>query len=183
MDKNSYNSGDWFNRLDFTYQTNNWGVGLPIQTDNGSDWPIEQPLLADATIRPGPTEIASSREWFQELLRIRNSSSVFRMGTLAEIQANLQFLNTGPSQTPGLIVMKLQKPGAETIVVVFNGSTQTQTFQNDALKNLKLQLHPVLRQSSDRVVKQSTYAGSGAVTVPGLTAAVFVSRDFREDED
>jgi pullulanase len=158
-------------------------VGLPIQTDNGSDWPIEQPLLADAIIRPGPNEIAGSREWFQELLRIRDSSSVFRMGTLAEIQANLQFLNTGPGQIPGLIVMKLQKPGAETIVVVFNGSTQAQTFQNDALKNLNLQLHPVLRLSSDSVVKQSTYANKGAVTVRGLTTAVFVSQNFREEED
>jgi pullulanase len=82
-----------------------------------------------------------------------------------------------------LIVMKLHKPGGETIVVVFNGSTQSQTFQNDALKNLNLQLHPVLRQSSDRVVKQSIYVGSGSVTVPGLTTAVFVSQDFREDED
>src|SRR5690606_2662869 len=27
MDRNSYNSGDWFNRLDWTYQTNNFGVG------------------------------------------------------------------------------------------------------------------------------------------------------------
>jgi hypothetical protein len=55
MDKNSYNSGDWFNRLDFTYQANNWGVELPIQTDNGSDWPIEQPLLADSR-NPSGTE-------------------------------------------------------------------------------------------------------------------------------
>jgi pullulanase/glycogen debranching enzyme len=29
LDRNSYDSGDWFNRLDYTYQTNNWGVGLP----------------------------------------------------------------------------------------------------------------------------------------------------------
>ena len=29
LDRNSYNSGDWFNKLDFTYQSNNWGVGLP----------------------------------------------------------------------------------------------------------------------------------------------------------
>jgi pullulanase len=105
------------------------------------------------------------------------------MGTLAEIQANLQFLNTGPGQIPGLIVMKLQNRGAGTIVVVFNGSTQSQTFQNDGLKNLNLQLHPILRQSSDSIVKQSTYASSGAVTVPGLTTAVFVSQGFREDED
>jgi pullulanase/glycogen debranching enzyme len=29
LDRDSYNSGDWFNRLDFTYQTNNFAVGLP----------------------------------------------------------------------------------------------------------------------------------------------------------
>ena len=28
LDRNSYNSGDWFNRLDFTYQSNNWGYRL-----------------------------------------------------------------------------------------------------------------------------------------------------------
>ena len=27
LDRNSYNSGDWFNKLDFTYGSNNWGVG------------------------------------------------------------------------------------------------------------------------------------------------------------
>jgi pullulanase len=188
MDKNSYNSGDWFNRLDFTYQSNNWGVGLGIQSDNGSDWPIEQPLLADGAIRPGPSQIASSRQWFQELLRIRNSSPLFRMGTLPEIQANLQFLNTGAGQVPGLIVMKLQNAGARrgddkgAIVVVFNATTQTQTFQNDGLKSLGLQLHPVLQRSSDSTVKQSTYANGGTVTVPALTTAVFVSKEFREDD-
>ena len=28
-DRNSYNSGDWFNRIDWTLKSNNWGVGLP----------------------------------------------------------------------------------------------------------------------------------------------------------
>ena len=36
MDRNSYNSGDWFNRLDFTYETNNWGVGLPPADNQGN---------------------------------------------------------------------------------------------------------------------------------------------------
>ena len=30
MDRNSYNSGDWFNRLDWTYSGNNFGVGSPL---------------------------------------------------------------------------------------------------------------------------------------------------------
>jgi hypothetical protein len=29
LDRDSYNSGDWFNRLDFSYKSNNFGVGLP----------------------------------------------------------------------------------------------------------------------------------------------------------
>src|SRR4029077_20529142 len=28
LDGNSYNSGDWFNRIDWSMQSNNWGVGL-----------------------------------------------------------------------------------------------------------------------------------------------------------
>jgi pullulanase len=44
LDRNSYNSGDWFNRLDFTYQSNNWGVGLPPSGDNQGMWPTMQPL-------------------------------------------------------------------------------------------------------------------------------------------
>jgi pullulanase len=38
LDRDSYNSGDWFNRLDFTYETNNFGVGLPPEEKNGEKW-------------------------------------------------------------------------------------------------------------------------------------------------
>ena len=56
MDRDSYNSGDWFNRLDFTYQENNWGVGLPVAEKNQDNWPIMQPLLAN------PALVAATRE-------------------------------------------------------------------------------------------------------------------------
>jgi pullulanase/glycogen debranching enzyme len=45
LDRNSYNSGDWFNRLDWGYADNNFGVGLPMQADNGSNWSLMSPLL------------------------------------------------------------------------------------------------------------------------------------------
>jgi pullulanase len=38
MDRDSYNSGDWFNKLDFTYASNNWGVGLPVAGKNQENW-------------------------------------------------------------------------------------------------------------------------------------------------
>ena len=31
MDQNSYNSGDWFNKIDWSDQTANWGIGLLIK--------------------------------------------------------------------------------------------------------------------------------------------------------
>ncbi|XP_071734592.1 pullulanase 1, chloroplastic isoform X2 [Rutidosis leptorrhynchoides] len=40
LDRDSYNSGDWFNRLDFSYNSNNWGVGLPPKGKNEKSWSL-----------------------------------------------------------------------------------------------------------------------------------------------
>ena len=50
MDNNSFDSGDWFNRLDFSYQSDNWGSGLPVASQNQGNWPIMQPLLANPAL-------------------------------------------------------------------------------------------------------------------------------------
>ena len=181
MDGNSFDSGDWFNKLDFSYQSNNWGTGLPIASQNQGNWPIMQPLLANPALTPQPSDIAHARDAFREFLQIRGSSELFHMHTLAEVQANLHFLNAGPSQTPGLIVMKLDANGGEYgrfqhIVVVFNATNGQVSFQNSALTGLKLHPHPVQLHSSDTLVGQSSFnALTGTVVVPALTTAVFVS--------
>ena len=46
MDQNSYNSGDWFNKIDWSGKTANWGIGLPIASQNQGQWPIMTPLLS-----------------------------------------------------------------------------------------------------------------------------------------
>ncbi|MHB8301330.1 MAG: alpha-1,6-glucosidase domain-containing protein [Acidobacteriaceae bacterium] len=181
MDTNSYNSGDWFNKIDFTFQTDNWGIGLPIASQNQGNWPIMQPLLANPALKATPANIQSGTQAFQEFMRIRYSSGLFRMQTLQEVQNNLHFLNTGSQQMPGVIVMKLDANGGNYgpyrhIVVVINAQNQQIEFQNDALKGLPLHLHRVQRMSSDPVVRQSIYnARTGTVTVPALTTAVFVN--------
>ena len=71
LDRDSYNSGDWFNRLDWSCASNNWGVGLPPASKNESQWGIKGPLLARKDLAPGPELIAQHREQFLELLRIR----------------------------------------------------------------------------------------------------------------
>lgn len=108
------------------------------------------------------------------------------MRTLEEVQNNLHFLNTGTTQIPGLIVMKLdagrQDYGPyDHIVVVFNATLNTINFQSDELKNLGLQLHPLETQSNDPATRASYIDGkTGTVTVQALTTAVFISR--REGE-
>jgi len=181
MDQNSYDSGDWFNKIDWSGQTANWGIGLPIASQNEGQWPIMTPLLSNPAYTPLPANIAYSKAAFRELLKIRYSSDLFHMSTFQEIQQNLTFLNTGPNQTPGLIVMKLDANGGaygayKHIVVIFNATNAPVTFTDSRLQGLLLHLHPVQKSSSDPATRQSTFdTTAGTVTVPALTTAVFVA--------
>lgn len=182
MDQNAYDSGDWFNKIDWTGLGNNWGIGLPIASQNQAQWPFEQPLLANGSLKPTPAEILGTTAAFQEFLRIRNSSGLFRLATAAEVEQKLHFLNTGTSQVPGLIVMELDAPQGgygdyRHIVVAFNATNQQQVYTSAALAGMKLELHRVLRDSSDPVVRTSSFdPKKGAVMLPALTTAVFVAQ-------
>jgi pullulanase len=193
MDDNSYNSGDWFSKVNWTLaeeehnpsllsqESNNWGIGLPVQNVNGGQWPIMQPLLANPALTPTPANISAAAEAFQMFLRIRGSSALFHMATLAEVQNNLHFLNTGTAQIPGLIVMKLDGNGRNYggyghIVVVFNATLNPVSFQDDQLRGLGLQLHPEEARSSDAATASSSVNNrTGTIQVPGLSTAVFVA--------
>ncbi len=181
MDNGSYNSGDWFNKIDWSGQGDNWGIGLPLANVNQAQWPIEQPLLANPALKPTPQNIASTTEAFQDLLRMRYSSGLFRMSTAEEVQANLSFLNTGLNQIPGLIVMKLDDHGhnygrAHHVVAFFNGSNAQVSFSDPALAGMGLHLDPVQQQSTDSVVRSALLnEKQGTATIPALTTAVFVS--------
>ena len=185
FDTDSYNSGDWFNTVDWTGKTNGLGRGLPPAEKNGGNWPLYRQLLGNAALKPAPADTGRAADHYREMLRVRYSSTLFRLGTAAEVQQALTFLNVGPNQLPGVIVMKLSGAVNPTnpyrnIVVVFNGSGQTVNVKDAALAGLKLDLHPVLKNSTDSVVKQSKYQGNkyqgNTVTVPGLTTAVFVGK-------
>ena len=181
MDQNSYDSGDWFNKIDWSGATANWGIGLPLASQNGGQWPIMTPLLSDPTYTPQPENIAYSRAAFLELMQIRYSSGLFRMPTFSEVQQNLTFLNTGPSQIAGVIVMRLDANGRhyghyKHVVVIFNATNEQLTFTDSSLQGLHLHLHPIQRHSNDILTRQSTFDSKrGVATIAGLTTAVFVS--------
>ena len=178
LDRNSYNSGDWFNKIDWTYETNNWGVGLP--GEGRERWDIFRPLLANPALKVGKAEISFSAAVFREYLHIRKSSALFRLQTASEVRRGVTFLNTGPWQIPGLIVMQLADNAGldsqnQAIVVLFNANPHAVYFSDAAFANLKFELHPVQAASVDEVLHSASFnPSSGAFTVPGRTSAVFV---------
>ncbi|MCA0452984.1 MAG: pullulanase-type alpha-1,6-glucosidase [Chloroflexi bacterium] len=185
-DRNSYNSGDWFNRLDFTYESNNWGVGLPPAGDNRDNWGILQPLLANPELQPSKDDILGANAVLREFLQIRKSSPLFRLQTADDVQARLTFQNVGTDAIPGLIVMTLSDtgdlteidPNYSTIVVLFNSSPEAVTFTDNELQGMAFELHPVQASSSDTVLQDAAFNGDdGSFSVPGRTTAVFVLKD------
>jgi len=217
LDRNSFDSGDWFNRLDWTYQDNYFGTGLPPAADNGKDWDLLRPLLAAAhgcasvasagcagaaaahgcasvasagcagaadvaAIRPTPADIAWMRDGFRDLLRIRASSTLFRLRTSDEVQQRLQFRNTGPKQNPLVIAAHLDGDGYEganfrEVLYLLNVSPQAQSLTLPEETGKRYVLHPVLRAETvtDRRVLQARFdAGSGRFVVPPRTAVVYV---------
>ena len=183
LDRNSYDSGDWFNRLDWTYTDNGFGAGLPPSRDNGKDWALLKPVLADASIKPRPDDIAWMRDAFNDLLRIRASSTLFRMRTAKDVETRLSFRNVGPQQNPLVIAAHLDGAGYagagfREMLYFINVSpeAQTMTFPEEADKAYVL--HPVQREqdaADTRPVREAYYnARAGRFEVPARSAVVYV---------
>ncbi|WP_431047808.1 pullulanase-type alpha-1,6-glucosidase [Streptomyces sp. P1-3] len=170
LDRNSYDSGDWFNALHWRCQDGNgFGRGLPPAADNRPKWPYGKPLLADPALRPGCAETTGASAAYRDLLRIRTSEKAFSQATTAGVQSALSFPLSGTDETPGVITMRLGR-----LVVVFNATPERQHQTVPALAGERYGLHPVQAAGADAVVRTSSYeAGSGTFTVPARTVAVF----------
>ena len=179
LDRDSYNSGDHFNAVDWTGQTSGFGRGLPPEEDNGSAWDLMRPMLEDPRKTPTAPDIAAAREAALDLLRLRSSSPLFTLGEADLIQRKVTFPNGGPEATPGLLVMRIDDtvgpaidPQREGIVVVFNASPEPITEAIDGMEGTDLQLSRIQREGADAVVRQAGWE-NGTVTVPAFTVAVF----------
>jgi len=181
LDRNSFDSGDWFNRIDWTLNDNFFGSGLPPKGDNEALWPAMKPLLADASIKPSAAEIRFTRDAFLDLLRIRASTPLFRLRSADEVSRRLRFFNTGPAQEPTLVVATLDGRGlanagfAELLYAINVAPTAT-TLALPVLKGRAYRLHPVHATGADRrPAEQSRWdADSATLTVPPRTALVYV---------
>jgi pullulanase/glycogen debranching enzyme len=182
LDRNSFNSGDWFNRIDWSYRDNYFGTGLPPQDDNGKDWPLLKPLLENPAIKPRAEDIAFARDAFRDLLRIRASSTLFRLRSAADIKQRLRFFNTGPGQEPTVVAAHLDGGGYEGaryggITYLVNVDKVAHVVTDKDARGKRMRLHPVHLASgaADKRAATATYdSTTGTFSIPPRTAVVFV---------
>jgi pullulanase len=181
--RDSYDYGDWFNKVDFTKQTNNYNVGLPPADKDQANWPLIKSLLAKNEGRDivGPSDIEFSTEVFKEFISLRMSTPLFRLTSSEEIIKRVKFHNTGKEQQIGLIVMSIDDSeqshqldtDISSVIVIFNTSTTAKRINfKDAEQ---YQLHPTQKNGIDTIVKQSTSNKNGFST-PSLTTSVFIKK-------
>ncbi|MEU1158960.1 pullulanase-type alpha-1,6-glucosidase, partial [Streptomyces sp. NPDC005918] len=175
LDRNSFDSGDWFNAIHWNCRAGNgFGRGLPPAADNQAKWPYAKPLLASSpSLTPGCAQINGASAAYRDLLEIRATEPAFSLATAGQVQSALSFPLSGTgAETPGVITMKL-----DDLVVVLNASPRTQRQRVAAVRGARYALHPVQASGSDAQVKSASYnRGSGDFTVPARTVAVFKRR-------
>lgn len=182
LDRNSFDSGDWFNPMDWSGHDTGFARGLPPAEGNQRDWPLMRPLLADVRIVPEPRNATFVRDAFLDLLRIRQSSALFRLRDATEVQARLRFPGSGPGQNPSVIAGHLDGEGlpgagfAEVLYLV-NASDRPQHLALEPLRGRPFVLHPVHRapEAADARAREARFdARTGEAKVPPRTAVVFV---------
>ncbi len=183
MDRNSFDSGDWFNRLDWNYRDNHFGSGLPPAEGNAADWPWIAPRLADPALRPAPADIAFARDALRDLLAIRASSTLFRLHSAEAVSQRLRFPNSGPAQNPLVIAghldgENLAGAGFREVLYLLNASPQVQVLELPSERGKRYVLHPVQRAPGAADPRPRTQArfdpAHGRFHVPPRTALVYV---------
>jgi pullulanase len=179
MERDSFDSGDWFNKVDFSYMSNNWNVGLPREDKDGNNWPVISGVIADPEAAVTTTDISFANAAFRDLLSVRSSSKLFRLATGEDVKARVDFRNTGPDQIPGLIAMSIDDgigladldPNNDAIVVIINASADQQTVTIAGASGFTL--NAIQATGADSEV-MSSFANDDQFTVPALSTAIFV---------
>ena len=183
LDRDSYNSGDYYNAIDWSMRDNGFGHGLPVKSKNGAAWDHMRPLLENPNLKPTSEQIDASSEIAMDFLRVRSSSRLFTLGSADLIRSKVTFPNSGEGAVDGTIIMLINdEAGAGTDVdakldgalVVFNASGESVTTAVVGLSGRVFKLHEAQANGSDETVKGASFdAKTGSVTVPARTVAVF----------
>ncbi len=140
MQRDSYDSGDWFNRVDFNLGNeswnNNWNVGLPRADKDQENWSLIRRITANDKVVPSRQDALLAKHMMSEYLTIRRDSKLFSLQTAEDVYKAVKFHNTGVDQKGGLIIMELRgdqltPAQSENIVVAVNATAKPQSFPMD----------------------------------------------------
>nr|WP_244463085.1 pullulanase-type alpha-1,6-glucosidase [Aeromonas popoffii] len=186
MERDSFDSGDWYNRVDYTLADNNFDKGLPRKDKDGDNYPLIEQVLGKH-VKPSGADMATMVGFYQELAELRQSSRLLRLGSGAEVIKRVDFRNTGPDQVPGLIVMTVDDgvtsgadldPAIEGLVVMINATNQPQSIgdfrdgKDQPIDLSTLQLSPAHHVGES--IARDAAANGGTLTLGAWSAAVFV---------
>jgi len=180
--RDSYDYGDWFNRVDFSYKINNYHMGLPPKEKDEQNWAIIDTVLRNNQGRDmvDSDDIIKARDSFLEFVKIRMSSPLFRLNSAHEINQQVTFLNTGKKQELGLVAMKITDSNVkpldshyQEIIVFFNASNSAIEFEYQGAKGYEL--HPIQAASTDELLKQAL-TDNNAFHIPKISTVVFVKK-------
>ncbi|WP_422446538.1 pullulanase-type alpha-1,6-glucosidase [Endozoicomonas sp. ALB091] len=181
MERDSYDSGDWYNRMPDD-DNNYWNQGLPRADKDGANWALIKKIISDSTTRPNKENIAAADACFQKMLRIRKSSPLFRLKTEQDVIDRITYLNTGPDQIPGLIVQRISDKAPfqsiddqyEVIIVAVNPSGDEMAFDLPESESGTYSLHPFLLQDIPEGYHRSS---NSQLRIPPLSIVVFVQKE------
>ncbi|MGY6040412.1 pullulanase-type alpha-1,6-glucosidase [Aeromonas sp. AE23HZ002T15] len=186
MERDSYDSGDWYNRVDYTLADNNFDKGLPRKDKDEANYGLIEQVLGQHS-KPTPDQMQAMQGFYQELAELRQSSRLLRLGSGAEVIKRVDFRNTGPDQIPGLIVMSVDDgtsagadldPAIDGLVVMINATNAPQSIGdfrdgNDQPIDLSGMVLSSAHRGSDSIASGAS-VGSGELTLGAWSAAVFV---------
>jgi pullulanase-type alpha-1,6-glucosidase len=179
MDRNSYDSGDWFNKVDFTLETHNWGRGMPPAWDNERRWEDIRPHLLNPNISVTTEHIEWAHHVFMDQLRVRYSTPLLRLAGADEVHERIMFHNVGPDQVPGVIAMSVSDgicagenldPNYDGIFVLINARNEAFNYAVDLTG---YEVHPILKNGTDDALK-NIEVGAQGVMIPPHSALVLV---------
>jgi pullulanase/glycogen debranching enzyme len=187
LDVNSYDSGDLFNVLDWSYQSNHFGEAIPDFQGSPEANAISRALLKDSQLKPSAADILWTRNAHLDLLKIRKSSKLFRLETAQDVEVRLRFLSTDLQADPRLIAGHLQghdlNDFAELIYFV-NVSEAPQSLEIPQLAQKAFELHPVqasLQAADARPRESAKYLkATGTFEIPARSAVVFVVKGSKQ---
>ena len=110
MDRNSYNSGDWFNRLDWSYADNNFGVGAPSGGQR-RQLGAHQAAAGECGDQAGRRRDRLDARYLPRPAGDPRQLDAVRLRTAEDVKARLAFRNTGSAQVPTVLAGHLDGNG------------------------------------------------------------------------